>query len=410
MDDKRFWVTRVVLLLLALALVGFFGSGQAAAAEQKVVKIGTIMPMSGPLGIIGITWNHGYDILADWINEQGGVKIGKDKYKIQFIHEDGKASPEAAAAAANKLVHQDKVNFVLGEIMTPASQAIYGVTKPAGVLHVLAYTQDPYRQDMWGIGPDNPLLVLTFPTTNLAYKSFYQYLAKTYPNVKRLVHCDVPYPIPRIIEEAKIQAEAAGLQVVGFEKHDYAWTDYYPFATAVLKYRPDAVSVEHAGPDQMALMIKALREQGFKGPIMSLGSSPANAVTAAAGARNSYDLMFNQADTADPNAPQAMKDVKKRWEAKYPGEPYVDDALMAWDGAWVLVQVIEKAGSIDPQKVMSTFEGMKKPGSLKTTFGPGYIGGEKTYGVNRALVRPVPVTAVQKGVIKMVSWTTPEVP
>jgi ABC-type branched-subunit amino acid transport system substrate-binding protein len=300
---------------------------------------------------------------------------------------------------------------VLGEIMTPASQAIYGVTRPAGVLHLLSYTQDPYRQDMWGIGPDNPLLVLLLPTTNLAYKSFYQYLAKTYPSVKRLVHCEVPYPVPRIIEEAKIQAEAAGLAVVGVERHDYAWTDYYPFATTVLKYRPDAVSVEHAGPDQMALMIKALREQGFKGPVMSLGSSPANAVAAAAGPQNSYDLMFNQAHTADPNAPQAMKNVKKRWEAKYPGEPYVDDALMPWDEIWVLAQVLEKAGSLDPQKVLSTFESLNKPGSLQTVFGPGYMGGLKTYGVNRMLVRPVPVTVVQRGgVIKMASWSTPEVP
>jgi branched-chain amino acid transport system substrate-binding protein len=410
MDSKRFWVTRIVLLLLVLTLVGFFGRGQAAA-EQNVLKLGTIMPMSGPLGIIGITWNHGYDIFADWINEQGGVKVGKDNYKIRFVHEDSKASPEASAAAANKLVYEDKVNFVMGAIMTPASQAIYGVTKPAGVLHVLTYTQDPYRQDIWGPGPDNPLLVLTFPTTNLAYKSFFQYLAKNYPNVKRLVHCEVPYPVPRIIEEAKNQAQAAGLEVVGLERHDYAWTDYYPFATAVLTHRPDAVSVEHAGPDQMALMIKALREQGFKGPIMSLGSSPANSVVAAAGARNSYDLMFNQGDTADPNAPQAMKNVKKLWEAKYPGEPYVDDTLMAWDGAWVLVQVISKAGSLDAQKVLSTFEGMKEPGSVQTVFGPGYIGGQKTYGVNRYLVRPIPVTVVERGgVIKMASWSTPEVP
>jgi ABC-type branched-subunit amino acid transport system substrate-binding protein len=158
-------------------------------------------------------------------------------------------------------------------------------------------------------------------------------------------------------------------------------------------------------------MIKALREQGFKGPIMSLGSSPANSVVAAAGARNSYDLMFNQADTADPNAPQAMKNVKKLWEAKYPGEPYVDDTLMAWDGAWVLVQVISKAGSLDAQKVLSTFEGMKEPGSVQTVFGPGYIGGQKTYGVNRYLVRPIPVTVVERGgVIKMANWSTPEVP
>jgi branched-chain amino acid transport system substrate-binding protein len=375
-----------------------------------VLKIGTIMPISGPLGAIGLAWDRGFDLCGDMINEQGGLKVGADKYRIEFIHEDGKASPEASAAAANKLVHQDKVNFVMGEVMTPASQAIYEVTKPAGVLHVLTYTQDPYREDMWGIGSDNPLLVLLMPTTNLAYKAFFDYLAKTYPTVKRVVHSESTYPFTRIIDEAKRTAKSSGLEVVGVERYDYGWTDFYPFATAVLKYKPDAISIEHAGPDQVALMIKAVREQGFKGPVMSLGSASPVFILAGANAENCHDIMADQAYAGDPDAPAAMKDVKKRWEVKYPKEPWVDDALMPWDEVWVLSQAIEKANSIDPKQVVKVLQGMTKPGSLKTTFGPGHMGGAKTYGANGMLVRPMPITLIQGEKIKMVKWVTPAVP
>ena len=410
MGGKRSWIIWVGVVLMLLPAMMPLGGHCANAAGPKVLKIGTIMPISGPLGAIGLAWDRGFDLCGDMINEQGGLKVGADKYRIEFIHEDGKASPEASAAAANKLVHQDKVNFVMGEVMTPASQAIYEVTKPAGVLHVLTYTQDPYREDMWGIGSDNPLLVLLMPTTNLAYKAFFDYLAKTYPTVKRVVHSESTYPFTRIIDEAKRTAKSSGLEVVGVERYDYGWTDFYPFATAVLKYKPDAISIEHAGPDQVALMIKAVREQGFKGPVMSLGSASPVFILAGANAENCHDIMADQAYAGDPDAPAAMKDVKKRWEAKYPKEPWVDDALMPWDEVWVLSQAIEKANSIDPKQVVKVLEGMTRPGSLKTTFGPGHMGGAKTYGVNGMLVRPMPITVIQGEKIKMVKWVTPLVP
>jgi branched-chain amino acid transport system substrate-binding protein len=410
MGRKKYLEGYVGLLVLAL-LVTPLGSGYAKEATgSKTLKLGTVMPISGPLGAIGLTWGRGFNLCADMINAQGGLKVGGDRYLIQFIHEDGKASPEASAAAANKLVYRDKVKFVMGEIMTPASQAIYDVTKPAGVLHLLTYTQDPYREDMWGIGADNPLLVLLMPTTNLSYKPFFDYVAKNYPNVKKVVHTESTYPFTKIIEQAKNTAKASGLQVVGLERYDYGWTDFYPFVTSILKHKPDAISVEHAGPDQVALIVKAARELGFRGPIISLGSASPQFILAGAGAKNCYDIMCNQAHAGDPTAPAAMKDVKKGWEAKYPGEAFIDDALMAWDEVWVLAQAIEKANSLEPAVVMATLEGMSEPGSLKTTFGPGHMGGLKTLGINGELVRPIPITVIQGSEIKMVEWVMPELP
>jgi len=409
MTSKKWLVVFISLLALVLAVTPLLAGGCAKPAGPKTLKIGTVMPISGPLGVIGLAWDRGFDLSADMVNEQGGLKVGGDRYQIQFIHEDSKLSPEGSTAAANKLIYQDKVKFVMGEVMTPNSEAVYNVTKPAGVLHILTYTQDPYREDMWGVGPDNPLVVLLMPTTNLAYKPFFDYLAATYPNVKKVVHCESTYPFLRIIEEAKKTAAASGLEVVGEERYDYAWTDFYPFATAILKYKPDAISVEHAGPDQMFLTVKAVRELGFKGPVMSLGSASPVFILAGGGAANCYDIMCNQAYAGDPNAPQAMKDVKKRWEAKYT-DPYVDDALMPWDEVWVLSQAIEKAKSLEPEAVVKALEGMSKPGSLQTTFGPGHMGGLKTFGVNRMLVRPIPITVIQGNEIKMVKWVTPELP
>ncbi len=407
---KKVFFGLIALVLVALVVLPFCGAcAPKPAAGPQTLKIGTVMPISGPLGTIGLAWDRGFDLGADWVNEQGGLKVGGDTYQIQFIHEDSKLSPEASTAAATKLVFQDNVKFVMGEILAPNSEAIYNVTKTAGVLHILTYTQDPYREDMWGVGADNPLVVLLMPTTNLAYKPFFDYLHANYPNVKKVVHAEVNMPFDRLIEEAKKTAEASGFNVVGVERYDYGWTDWYPFATNVLKYDPDAISVDHADPNTMYLIVKAAREQGFKGPIMSLGSASAVFVLAGAGADNCYDIMCDQAYGGDPNAPDMMKTVKARWEAKYT-DPYVDDALMPWDEVWVLAQAIEKAKSLEPEAVVTTLEGMTKSGSLKTVFGPGHMGGLETLGVNRQLVRPIPITVIQGNEIKMAKWATPELP
>ena len=60
--------------------------------------------------------------------------------------------------------------------------------------------------------------------------------------------------------------------------------------------------------------------------------------------------------------------------------------------------------------VVETLEGMSEPGSLQTTFGPGHMGGLQTLGVNRELVRPIPITVIQDEGIRMVKWVMPELP
>jgi branched-chain amino acid transport system substrate-binding protein len=402
----------VLMAVLSLLLVTplLFPMFAKAESESKILKMGTVMPVSGPLGTIGLAWDKGYDLAADMVNERGGLKVGGETYRIKFVHEDGKGSPQACAAAANKLVYQDKVKFVFGAIMTPTGQAVYSVARSAGVLQVLAYTQDPFVEDLWGVSPQNPLLVLLMPPTYLAYGGFCDYLVKAYPNVKKVVHAEMTIPFNRLIEVETNAAKASGLDVVGVERWDGSWTDFYPFITRCLTHKPDALIIEHAGPDQMALMIKAAREQGFSGPIVSMGSAAAGIILAQAGAKNCHDILVDQAYAADPDAPEAMKDVMKRWKAKYPGDLWFSDPLMPFDEAWVLSQAIEKANSLDPKKVLNTLEGMTTPGSLKTTFGPGHMGGLKTVGVNRVLVRPFPITFMQGKDIKMVKWLTPDMP
>ncbi|GAI48400.1 unnamed protein product, partial [marine sediment metagenome] len=99
-----------------------------------------------------------------------------------------------------------------------------------------------------------------------------------------------------------------------------------------------------------------------------------------------------------------MKELMDRWEVRYRGEPYISDSILAWDEGWILIQAMQKAQSVDPEKVIAALDTMTEPGSLQTAFGPAHMGGAERFGVNRALIRPIPITEIMNGKMKVIGY------
>ena len=96
---------------------------------EKTLKIGGCLPLTGPASVAGLAFKQGWDMAVEKINNEGGLKIGADTYKIDLIIEDDKASPEASTTAATKLCYQDNVKFVLGSLAAVLMGPMYQVTK-----------------------------------------------------------------------------------------------------------------------------------------------------------------------------------------------------------------------------------------------------------------------------------------
>src|SRR6202048_641797 len=107
-----------------IALVATSGGALAqkkydTGATDTEVKIGNIMPYSGPASAYGVIGKI-EDAYFKMINEQGGVN-GR---KINFISYDDGYSPPKAVEQARKLVESDEVLFVFGPLGTPSNKAI----------------------------------------------------------------------------------------------------------------------------------------------------------------------------------------------------------------------------------------------------------------------------------------------
>ena len=117
-----------VLLMMLLVTAFIVGCGKKAA-DSNVIKIGVIAPLTGNYAQYGIAVKEGVELKVDAINNAGGIN-GK---KIELIISDSKGDVQEAVNAFKKMVSQDKVNVVIGEVMSATSQAISGLAQEAKV-------------------------------------------------------------------------------------------------------------------------------------------------------------------------------------------------------------------------------------------------------------------------------------
>jgi len=202
-----------------------------------------------------------------------------------------------------------------------------------------------------------------------------------------------------------------GLKQVG-EVEQFApdIADYVPLMTRVLAAKPDAIYCMISGPIAPGSEIRAARDLGFKGPLLYTTHADVDLQSKIAGP-GTTDMFGAGLTLADPSSmPQAVKDLQTAYLAKFPADQLIADIQFAYDGLWILLQTIEKAGSVDPATIVKTYEGLTKLGDLQTTVGPGYVGGLKTVGTNRVICSPWALSRVTNGKSSNVKFIMLDIP
>ncbi len=146
-------------------------------------------------------------------------------------------------------------------------------------------------------------------------------------------------------------------------------------------------------------MLKIAREMGFKGPIFGCNYDDGYQIMQIAGKEASTDFFIHSLIFDSPDMTPLIKMITKRAK-KQSGEAYVT-TVWGFQAIYVLVQAIEKAQSLDPTVIKGSWEKMK---AIDTVYGPGRMGGLKTYGINHTVCHPCPIQALQDGQVKWVKW------
>ncbi len=348
---KRIVSMLAIAMVLAVALLGLFGCGPAA---PKVIKVAILAPLSGPVPTFGVSTRDGALLAIEEWNAKGGVL----KKKVEAIVEDSQCTPDPAVNAANKVIDQDKVKYIIGEVCSKASIPVSEIANAKKVIQISptstnpAVTVDasgqakPYIFRACFIDPFQGTVGAKFAIENLKAKKAFIMLDQANDYVKGLAE---------FFEQAFTKM---GGEVVGKESYTATDTDFSAILAKVRTARPDVVYL----PDYyniVNLATKQAKEKGIQVPFMGgdgWDSSDLDLKAAGGG------YFTNHYSPFDPR-PEVQNFVKA-YGAKFKddsGNAKVPDALatLAYDATNLLLQAITEAGSEDTTKVKDALAKIK---------------------------------------------------
>jgi branched-chain amino acid transport system substrate-binding protein len=323
-------------LFAAVAVVaGLIVSGASVANAEDVLKIGVIGPLTGAAANWGQANAEGAKLIAKHYNDAGGVSVGGKKYKIEIISYDDMYSTPGAVAAYQRLVNQDGVKYidVIAGISTMAVKSFakddHVVVMTAGyITDELDPKDSQYMYRMWGVPQD------FFPP-------LYDTVAKLFP--ERRVALINPND-----ESARISGEIAaaaykknGYTVLMNDLYERSQKDFAPLVTKIIGTNPDLVDLCTTAPAQAALLVRMLREFGYKGQILISGSTVWREVVAGAGKQNAEGVINTL--YVDP-ANEGYRKLEAEYVKAVGQEP--NEVMAGYtDGVNFLIQSIAASGS-----------------------------------------------------------------
>ncbi|MHB0988819.1 MAG: ABC transporter substrate-binding protein [Bellilinea sp.] len=342
-----------LFVILSMILVACGGTGSTGGAKE--LKVAILAPLSGPVPTFGVSTRDGALLAIEEWNAKGGV----NGYTIVPIVEDSQCTPEPAVNAMNKVVDQDGVKFVIGEVCSKATIPIseIGTAKKvivmSGTSTAEAVTVDangntkPYTFRACFIDAFQGLVGAKFATEKLGAKTAFIMLDQANDYVKGLA------------EEFEKNFTALGGTVVGKESYTAKDTDFSTILAKIAEAKPDVVYL----PDYyniVNLVTKQAKEKGITSAFLGgdgWDSADLDVVAAAGG-------FFTNHYSPDDPRPEVVNFLAA-YGAKYKnddGTAKVPDALatLAYDAVNMLFTAMTTAGTVeDVDKVKTALEGIK---------------------------------------------------
>jgi branched-chain amino acid transport system substrate-binding protein len=122
---------RLVVLVVSLVALGFAGckeekakeASPAAQAGPSKITIGATLPLTGAEARIGGFFKEGYELAFEEAGKKGGLNVGGRKVPVSLVLLDDTSTQATAVSLADRLINNDKVDFLLGTYSTNLVEA-----------------------------------------------------------------------------------------------------------------------------------------------------------------------------------------------------------------------------------------------------------------------------------------------
>jgi len=328
-------------LTVLAAITSFAG---LTFAQDMVVKIGHVGPLSGSIAHLGKDNENGAKMAVEELNAKG-VMIGGKKVKLELVLEDDAGDPKQGTAVAQKLADM-KVSGVIGHLNSGTSIPASKIYSAAGIPQISpsatnpAFTRAGYKTTFRVVADDVHL-----------GGTLGRYAVSTLKGKSIAVIDDRTAYGQGVAEEFVKAVKKAGGKVVGQEFTTDKATDFMPILTTLKGKNPDVIFF--GGMDAVAgPMMRQMKNLGIKAKFMG-GDGICSSELAKLAGDGMADGQVVCAEAGGVEGAQKAgldkfnADFKKKFNADVQVyAPYVYDAVN------VMVAAMVKAGSSEPAKYL----------------------------------------------------------
>ena len=337
------------LTVIAALLAGFAcerRGGVGGDNDTGPIKVGYYGDLSGRTSNFGQSTKNGVMMAADEINKAGGIN-GR---QIQILSEDDEGRPEKAATVVTKLIDQDKVIALLGEVASGNSLAAAPKAQAAKVPMISPSSTNPavtqvgdYIFRVCFIDPFQGEVMAKFAANTLHAK-------------KAAIMEDFNSPYSRgLTEFFESSFKKLGGQVITKQSYTQGDRDYKGQLTSIRSANPDVIYVPgYYG--EVGVIAKQAKQLGINVPLLGGDGWDAPQLFELGGEALNGDYISNHYSVEDPS-PAIQKfvgDFKSRYNIK-------PDALAAlgYDAMRVLADAIKRAGTTNGPKLRDAIAATK---------------------------------------------------
>ncbi len=364
-------------------------TAKACPADQPPITFGAAVSLTGSLAREGEDTQQGYNLWADWVNkEYGGIKVGDNRHCVEIKYYDDESKAETVSVLTEKLITEDKVQFMLGPYSSGLTASASVITERYGVLMVEgngAAESLFSRGFKYLFGVLTPGSFYTRAGMELAYKLGARSTVIAYR--------DEPFATS-VAKGAQKWADELGMKVLAFESYPANATDLTAMFTRFRDLKPD-IMVGGGHFNDAVLFVKTAKGLNFSPAafIMTVGASNPKFVTEV-GEDAEYIWGATQWEASMTWKDEwfgSAQEYGERFAEIYPKDEGVNyQNAESTAAALVLHLAIERAGTLETDKVRDELAKT----DIVTFYGP--IKFDET---GKNVAKPMGAIQIQKGKI-----------
>ncbi|MGO6695599.1 ABC transporter substrate-binding protein [Rhizobium johnstonii] len=323
-----------------------------ALAADGTIKLGLVAPMSGPNARYGAFSMHGAELAVKDINDAGGI----DGMKIELLNADSQGTPVEGVSAARRLIDQDGVDFIIGDVSSSVTLAIQPVAEDAEVLLLNAASSNPKITYQAGVGGFK-WTYRNYPTDENRALIVAKYAAEQRGFTKfAVLSVDSDYGRSAITFTKKYLPDFKG-EILS---EDYYKEGEVDFRSVLAKIRDNGAQaiIMYGLADTTPIIARQMVELGIAGKVALIGNGEFNTEKTIKSAPSALEGAVEAAAWLPQFDSPESKAFVEKFTATYNEAPN-NHAYVHWDTVNLLAAAIKQAGSDDKVKVRDALSKIK---------------------------------------------------